>query len=1224
MSTAINSFIPMDRRHALVRGAPLADRTSGAALFADISGFTPLTEALAAALNPQRGAEELSALLDQVYAALTAEIDRYGGSVIGFSGDAITCWFDRDHGIRAITCATELQSVMRVFATLSLAGGVQAALGIKVAVSIGPARRFLVGDPAIRHIEVLAGATIDRLATAERQAKRGEIVLVAEDAEQLASAIETTELRVAEESGVRVAVVGRILAPANPAPWPELPDTIITPDTARPWLLPAVFERLQGAHGLFVNELRPAVALFVGFGDLDYDGDDRAGEQLNDYVRWVQRVLARYEGVLLDITMGDKGGYLYAVFGLPQAHPDDAARAAEAAIELRNPPARLAAITRTQIGIAGGQVRSGTYGGSTRTYGALGEQVNLAARLMQAAAPSQILLSARLAPIVARRCILQPLPPIGVKGRRTPVAVSAVAGVRASNSAQLTEPHYTLPIVGREQQIAEIITFLDRSLSGHGTIVSVVGEAGLGKSRLVAEVIHRAIETGIACYIGEAPSYGMSVTYLAWRPIWRDFFGLSGDLSSAEQVQQLAHALETLGPGIVARMPLLSPVLDLPIADNDLTLNLDARVRKEALETLLIDCLQARAQRNPLLIVLEDAHWLDPLSIDLLAAIARILPSIPVLLLLAYRPPEAEPGLSPLITATPAAQQIRLGELNDIEAARLVSFKLAALFGAQAILAPELAARIAERAQGNPFYIEELLNYLNDCGIAPDDTHAIERLDLPESLAQLLLGRVDRLSSDQQTTLKVASIIGRLFPANWLRGVYPDLGSEDRIRHNLESLAQLELTPLHSDEPELNYLFKHVITQEVVYESLPFRLREQLHEQLADWLEQTLAINLPLDILAFHYGRSSNRSKQREYYRRAGIAAGTNYANAAAIHYYTELLLLLDQSERPEIEVQLGQILERIGERNAAEQHYRAAVSGLGTQTTALHALAFATLGGLLWESNRFDEATQYLEQARSEYRTLNDAAGLIETLCEMAAMNRIQGSFAKGYALLDEARIYAEQTNDINGLARVLHTYGTLTFTAGDYLAAQQWFLQALELRRQQGHRFGMAALENNLGMVLLKLGDSEQSLRYVQAALVIFDTLGDRRTASISRMTLGRVYSQIRQPQQARALFKQSVAVFDTVGVQWEIATATVGLAGATWWEGQPLDQLERAIRLCAIADGILASVGAILQYNDRETLEAIIAAGHTHYGEPATTAIWVAARALPRRDALAYIQE
>lgn len=1222
MSAEINSFIPMDRRQALVHGRAIPDRASGAALFADISGFTPLTEALAAALSPQRGAEELSALLDQVYTALTAELDRYSGSVIGFSGDAITCWFDQDDGLRAITCATELQSVMRPFATLALAGGVQAQLGIKVAVSIGPARRFLVGDPAIRRIEVLAGATIDRLAIAERQARRGEIVLVAEDAERLTGKLEIAELRVAEESGIRVAVLGQVLTPTSTAPWPTLPDHVITIDTARPWLLPAVYERLRGLHGLFVNELRPAVALFIGFGDLDYDTDDQSGQRLDEYICWVQRVLARYEGVLLDITMGDKGGYLYATFGLPQAHPDDAARAAEAAIEIRHLPARLAAITRTQIGIAGGQVRSGIYGGSTRTYGALGEQVNLAARLMQAAAHNQILISARLTPIVERRCVLQVLPPIGVKGRRAPVAVAAIAGVRAINSAQLAEPHYTLPMVGREQQISEILSSLDHSLSGHGRIVSVVGEAGLGKSRLVAEVIRQAMQAGVACHIGEAPSYSMSVTYLAWRPIWRDFFGLSGDLAVPNQVQQLARSLESLGPGIVARMPLLSPLLDLPLADNELTMNLDAQVRKEALETLLIDCLQSRGLRHPLLLVLEDAHWLDPLSIDLLAAVARIVPDLPLLLLLAYRPAELSAAtISPIQQATLGAQLIQLSELDQHDATRLMTLKLAALFGNQAILAPELVARILARAQGNPFYIEELLNYLKDYGIAPGDAPAIARLDLPESLAQLLLGRVDRLSSDQQTTLKVASIIGRLFPANWLRGVYPELGSEDRIRHNLEALAHLELTPLHSDQPELNYLFKHVITQEVIYESLPFRLREQLHEQLADWLEQTLASNPPLDILAFHYSRTSNRTKQREYYRRAAAAAGLNYANSAAIHYYTDLLALVEPEQQPEIALELGQILDRIGERQAAEQQYRAALAMLQSPAP-LHAAALVLLGGLLWSNGRFVEATQQLEQARAAYQSANDLAGQVRTLCEMVAMYRIQGLLTQGFELLAEARTYAEQLGDVAGLAQILHLYGTLTFTAGDYTGAQQWFLQAIELRRQQGNRFAMAALQNNLGMVLLKLGESDQSLRYVQDALAIFDTLGDRRRASIARMTLGRVSNQRGETQQAQQLFKQSIATFDSLGVQWEIATAAVGLASATWSEAAPLDQLERAIRICAISDQLLSAVGASLQYNDRETLNSVLAAGRIRLGEDVTSAIWEVARAWPRRDALAFL--
>ena len=179
------------------------------------------------------------------------------------------------------------------------------------------------------------------------------------------------------------------------------------------------------------------------------------------------------------------------------------------------------------------------------------------------------------------------------------------------------------------------------------------------------------------------------------------------------------------------------------------------------------------------------------------------------------------------------------------------------------------------RSQGNPFYLEELLNYVRDRGLDPADLNKIE---LPDSLHTLILSRIDQLSEREKTTLRVASIVGRLFRAEWLTGYYPELGGMNRVQSDLEQLAELDITPLDTPEPELAYLFKHIVTHEVTYESLPFATRAKLHEQLAAYLERQIAAGALteaslLDTLVYHYERSDNPAKQREYLQKAGQAA---------------------------------------------------------------------------------------------------------------------------------------------------------------------------------------------------------------------------------------------------------------------------------------------------------------------------------------------------------------
>ena len=193
------------------------------------------------------------------------------------------------------------------------------------------------------------------------------------------------------------------------------------------------------------------------------------------------------------------------------------------------------------------------------------------------------------------------------------------------------------------------------------------------------------------------------------------------------------------------------------------------------------------------------------------------------------------------------------------------------------------------RAQGNPFYLEELLNYLRDRGLDPREPQALEKIELPDSLHTLILSRIDQLSEQEKTTLRVASVIGRLFRAAWLTGYYPELGSFPQVKSDLDELAEMDITPLDSPEPELAYLFKHIVTHEVTYESLSFATRAKLHEQLARYLENMAGAGL-LDSIAFHYGRSDNTAKKREYYRKASEAAYSVSAFVTAVEYSTRLL----------------------------------------------------------------------------------------------------------------------------------------------------------------------------------------------------------------------------------------------------------------------------------------------------------------------------------------------
>ena len=277
-TNSLSAFIPMDRRHALASGLTLPDRANGTVLFADISGFTPLTQALAQEMGRQRGPEELVRILNSVYNPLIEAIHRYRGSVVGFAGDAITCWFDLDDGLRATTSALALQEVMREQSTIVTPGGAVHSLAIKVAVVAGPVRRFVVGDPIVQVIDVLAGGTLDRVALGEHLANPGEVLAHQSLVANAGGQVSVSQWRTDPASGERFGIVDGLSEPSAPSPWPDLPP--LSHDLTRAWVLPPVYERFVHGETLFSAELRSCTPLFIKFTGIDYDDDDEAGPKL--------------------------------------------------------------------------------------------------------------------------------------------------------------------------------------------------------------------------------------------------------------------------------------------------------------------------------------------------------------------------------------------------------------------------------------------------------------------------------------------------------------------------------------------------------------------------------------------------------------------------------------------------------------------------------------------------------------------------------------------------------------------------------------------------------------------------------------------------------------------------------------------------------------------------------------------------------------------------------
>ena len=1204
------AYIPIDRRQALAQGADLPEQTSGAALFADISGFTPLTERLVHELGPMRGADELTRQLNAVFGALIAEVHRYRGSVIGFSGDAITCWFDGDDGRRATRCGLAMQQVMTQFNTVQTPAGGLVSMAMKAAIAAGPVRRFRVGDPQIQYIDVLTGPTLNRTIRAEHYAAEGELLLDAQVVDQLCDKVEVAEWRHDRLTTQRgVAVVTRLVDEVEATPWPRFDqESTLSEGQIRPWLLPPIYKRLRSGQDRFLAEIRRAIALFLRFSGLNYDDDAAVGLKLNRYVQWVQRVLARYEGSLIQLTTGDKGSYLYATFGAPIAHEDDAHRAVAAAFELRSPPPEIDFISQVQIGLSRGWMHTGAYGSLTRrTYGVIGDEANVAARLMSLAQPNQILIAGRIAAAVGPTYHLRNLGPTTLKGKQKAIPVYEVVRKHQAASPSAA-PRQKTVMIGRAAEQAILLKKVEALVSqAAGGVVIIEGEAGIGKSRLALELVSSAQAQGLTVLSGAGRSIERQTPYRAWQDIFTTYFDLdraAKPSTDAEQTQtihqdRVRNLVQALIPDQASRLPLLNDVLDLELPDSELTATLDPALRQQSLTSFLVTLLRVWADERPLVLVIEDAHWLDSLSWDLVRQVARSLTvlDVPLLLVVVTRPlhkKSVEARYLAALQSSAAPTTISLTSLSTYETIVLATARLG--LPADALPLP-IVNLVRQRAGGNPFFAEELILALRDQGlikIIPNDEDTskqrcvisgdLDQADkiLPDTIQGLILARIDRLPPKHQLILKVAAVIGRTFGYTPLHHTlkHHTRTNDAALKIQLDALTTFDLTALETPLPELTYVFKHIIIQNVAYQTLVFAQRRQLHRTVAEWYEYTSGFKggqlktrhssaSVYPLLVYHYHQAEDQTRERYYARLAGEQAASQFANDEAVSYlnraldlspeteYIERYVLLlarekvynlqgkreaqqqtlsmletlaetldDDDKRAEVALRYSGYAEATSDYPAAIRAARRAISlARSAEKGRLKAEGYLSWGHALWRMGHYNAAQTQLEQA----------IVLAKDIPHLEARSlRTQGLVAWHQGNYTEAKTYFEQTlaicrqiNDWQGEGLALNNLGIIASQQGNYAEAKIHFNQSLLICRQTGDKQAEANVLNNLGIVTGYQGDYPGAKNYYERALLIKREIDDRQGEGMVLDNLGDVSRYEGDYSEAKAHFERSLII-------------------------------------------------------------------------------------------------
>ncbi|HVA32285.1 MAG TPA: ABC transporter substrate-binding protein [Gaiellaceae bacterium] len=659
------------------------------------------------------------------------------------------------------------------------------------------------------------------------------------------------------------------------------------------------------------EERKVVTALFA-----DVVGSTALGELLDpeDVKLVVGEAVARIVGEIEALGGHVKdlaGDGVLAFFGAPTTREDDAERAVRAALRLVAEIEDYGREVQRGWGVEGFGVRAGAATGSVVVgevgagkrveYAAFGDTVNLAARLQAAAAPGAVLVDEATHRAAESLFAWESPLELELKGKRKPVRAWPVTGVRAGARRQRGVPGVEAHLVGRARELGVGREALDALRAGRGGVLFVGGDAGIGKSRLLSELraLAEAPGSGVRWLEGRCVSYGESLPYWPFRDLLRaDWIGAGADEAELRVRIGLRRRLEQLfGAEADEIYPYLGAMLDLALEHEAAART--GGLSPEALQWRTFEVLGRLFERlteaSPLVVAIEDLHWADATSVLLLEQLLGLAEETPVLLVLSLRPERDHPAWSLREHAAREfphlLRELDLGPLGDADGELL-----AALVGA-ATLPAELERRVLEAAEGNPFFLEELVRSLADSGALVQTAegwhfeHNAE-VEVPQTVEKVILARLDRLSTASHDVVTAASALGRRFALPLLEGVL-----EAPAGDALHELQRLGLIQQSRRWPQPEYRFRHALIQETAYRTLLAAPRAQLHRRAAEWLEERYAGRDAevLGLLAHHWLAADNEDKAVDYLLRAGDKARQEYALDESIEHYRGLLPLLER-----------------------------------------------------------------------------------------------------------------------------------------------------------------------------------------------------------------------------------------------------------------------------------------------------------------------------------------
>lgn len=1161
-------------------------RFQAATLFMDISGFTATTNLFMQ--QSIMGGEAMADVMQSIFDPLVEAVYGYGGFITGFAGDAFTAvfpqvdanpadfafipaaWRGDPPQLRALAAGLAMQRQMQRQPDWETAWGTFR-FAIKIGLAYGLVEWGIIGEPTapqLRHLEQVdhayffRGPAIDECSFSEQVSGRNDLVMADSLVEQLG---EQVSVKKVEEGFWSVTAVHR------PLPDPQ-PSYLISPN---PDLL-AFFVPQTILHQQVRGEYRHVFTLFLQLQAI------QTNQQLNEFVQLVFVLQKQYGGYLNTVHFGDKGCTLLLFWGMPTSHENDAERVLNFVLRLRQETA-----VPFRAGISYRMMYAGFVGSSTQRqeYSCYGRGVNLASRLMSAAPWGAIWLDENVARRALARFILSQQGRFLLKGFGEPQLVYTLRGQRTP-----THPLYPGRMVARQRELAQLAAWIRPLVDGRAPgIAQVYGEAGIGKSRLITEFRHQILHASpqqatiwqwFSCQTDEILRQSLN----PFRQLLREYFQQEINNTPQENLLNFTNKMNDLLAHMSADVqqeelrqlqPYLQALLDLPVYDPAYSLiSPDSRFPNTLLALKLL--LVAESQRQPLILHIEDVHWLDADSWRFINQLTNVAHHQPIALILTGRTHQI-----PEATQIPDAVTLSV-ELGPLSHAALA--ELGARVMGQ-VPAPKLVELLAQRSDGNPFFAEQILLYLAEQGVLHEVNTEDPRVQLvPVDVRAVLVARLDSLSQEVREVVQQASVLGREFDVQLLAHML-------RTHQNLFShILDAERASIWTAVSQLRYLFKHALLRDAAYDMQLRARRQELHKVAAEALEKVYASDLSRHYaeLVYHYGQAKMWRKEGYYAQLAGIQAAEQYANAEAEQFLARALDLIptgDVATRYNLLLHQENVHNIQGKRDAqqadldalfalmpflhdeektavvysrqarfanfisnyplAAEAAESCVKRSSNEQTV--AEGYLHWGRAFWRQGKYFKAQKLISEAWRRYKALDNREGLANALNEAGIIAQYLGQHSESRVCYEQALTIFRQTGNRLRLPTVLTNFGNLHYSTGRYSQAIALYEQAIALWEQQGYQQGLSISFLNMGVALRDLGDFTQAREYLERALPMSQQVQERTLESAVLVNLTLLFHQMGDQETAVTVGRRAVPMLAAVKAPHFEASAHNWLAHA-----------------------------------------------------------------------------